>query len=68
MLDEILAHWIATGDAIVPTPTPSPRFPTISRPSSNSPPPAQASKVFANEMLHGAPRLRRYLSRELRHG
>jgi TetR/AcrR family transcriptional regulator len=67
LLEDILALWLDAADAIVPEQDPAEalgRYIRAKMAHSQSRP--FASKVFANEVLHGAPHLRGYLALELR--
>jgi len=67
VLDEILALWIDTAEAIRPEADPKTAlsdYIAVKFEFSRRRP--QASKVFANEILHGAPRIRRRLSGDLK--
>src|SRR5471032_3116754 len=67
VLDNILSIWIAATDQIEPDNDPAEALAEYVRSkitiSKNRP---HASKVFANEILHGAPQLRSYLANDLR--
>jgi len=67
LLEGILALWLDAADCIVPERHPQAALPAYIRAklalSRDRP---YASKVFANEVLHGAPHLRSYLGLELR--
>ncbi len=67
VLDDILTAWLSPISSVQPDADPAEAFTayiqakmeaTRSRP--------QASRVYANEMLHGAPQLQNYLSEDLR--
>ena len=67
VLDEILALWIETAEAIRPEADPKAALSDYLAAKiafSRSRP--QASKVFASEILHGAPRIRRRLKGDLK--
>ena len=67
VLDNILSIWIAATDQIKPDNDPREALAEYVRSKiamSKSQP--HASKVFANEILHGAPRLRSFLADDLR--
>jgi TetR/AcrR family transcriptional regulator len=67
VLDEILALWIDTAEAIRPEADPKTALSDyIAAKFEFSRRRPQASKVFANEILHGAPRIRRRLSGDLK--
>ena len=67
VLDEILALWIDTAEAIRPEADPKAALSDyIAAKFDFSRRRPQASKVFANEVLHGAPRIRRRLSGDLK--
>jgi len=67
VLDEILALWIDTAEAIRPNADPKAALSDyIAAKFDFSRRRPQASKVFANEVLHGAPRIRRRLSGDLK--
>jgi len=67
LLETILEVWLAMGDSIRPEADPAHAFAAyIAAKVEHSRRRPYASKVFANEMLHGAPQLRGYLRRELR--
>jgi TetR/AcrR family transcriptional regulator len=67
VLDEILALWIDTAEAIRPEADPKTALSDyIAAKFEFSRRRPQASKVFANEILHGAPRVRRRLSGDLK--
>ena len=66
VLDEILALWIETAEAIRPEADPKAALSAyIAAKIDFSRSRPQASKVFANEILHGAPRVRRRLKGDL---
>jgi TetR/AcrR family transcriptional regulator len=67
VLEDILEQWLATGDQIVPEADPAQALGAyIAAKVEHSRRRPLASKVFANELLHGAPRLGDYLRREVR--
>jgi TetR/AcrR family transcriptional regulator len=67
VLDEILALWIETAEAIRPEADPKAALSDyIAAKIDFSRRRPQASKVFANEILHGAPRVRRRLKGDLK--
>ena len=67
VLEDILEQWLATGDQIVPEAEPGQALAAyIAAKVEHSRRRPLASKVFANELLHGAPRLGDYLRREVR--
>src|SRR5258708_33196832 len=67
VLDEILALWIDTAEAIRPEADPKTALSDyIAAKFEFSRRRPQASKVFANEILHGPPRIRRRLNGELK--
>ena len=67
VLDEILALWIDTAEAIRPEADPKSALSDyIAAKFDFSRRRPQASKVFANEILHGAPRIRRRLNGDLK--
>ena len=67
VLDEILALWIETAEAIRPEADPKEALSDyIAAKIDFSRSRPQASKVFANEILHGAPRVRRRLKGDLK--
>jgi len=67
VLDDILALWIDTAEAIRPEADPKAALSDyIAAKFDFSRRRPQASKVFANEVLHGAPRIRRRLSGDLK--
>jgi TetR/AcrR family transcriptional regulator len=67
VLDEILALWIQTSEAIRPEADPKTALSDyIAAKFDFSRRRPQASKVFANEILHGAPRIRRRLGGDLK--
>jgi TetR/AcrR family transcriptional regulator len=67
VLDEILALWIETAEAIRPEADPKKALSDyIAAKIDFSRSRPQASKVFANEILHGAPRVRRRLKGDLK--
>jgi TetR/AcrR family transcriptional regulator len=67
LLETILAVWLGMGDSIRPEADPAQAFAAyIAAKVEHSRRRPYASKVFANEMLHGAPQLRSYLRRALR--
>jgi TetR/AcrR family transcriptional regulator len=67
VLDEILRLWIDTAEAIRPEADPKAALSDyIAAKFDFSRRRPQASKVFANEVLHGAPRIRRRLSGDLK--
>jgi len=68
LLETILEVWLGMGDSIRPEADPAQAFAAyIAAKVEHSRRRPHASKVFANEMLHGAPQLRFYLSHALRH-
>jgi TetR/AcrR family transcriptional regulator len=68
VLEDILEQWLATGDQIVAEADPAQALGAyIAAKVEHSRRRPLASKVFANELLHGAPRLGDYLRREVRH-
>ena len=67
VLDNILALWIETADVIRPEADPRTALSDyIAAKIDFSRRRPQASKVFANEILHGAPRIRRRLKGDLK--
>jgi TetR/AcrR family transcriptional regulator len=67
LLETILAVWLGMGDSIRPEADPAQAFAAyIAAKVEHSRRRPYASKVFANEMLHGAPQLRSYLRHALR--
>jgi TetR/AcrR family transcriptional regulator len=67
VLENILEVWLGLGDAIRPEADPAQALAAyIAAKVEYSRLRPHASKVFANELLHGAPQLRGYLRRELR--
>ncbi len=67
LLENILEVWLGMGDSIRPEADPAQAFAAyIAAKLEHSRRRPYASKVFANEMLHGAPRLRSYLRHALR--
>jgi TetR/AcrR family transcriptional regulator len=67
VLENILEVWLAMGDSIRPGADPAAALAAyVAAKVEHSRRRPHASKVFANEMLHGAPQLQGYLRRELR--
>jgi TetR/AcrR family transcriptional regulator len=67
VLERILEAWLASGDEIRPDADPETAFTHyIAAKIEASRRQPHASKVFANEILHGAPQLSDYLRREVR--
>lgn len=67
LLEAILEVWLGMGELIRPEADPAQAFAAyIAAKVEHSRRRPYASKVFANEMLHGAPRLRAYLRQALR--
>jgi TetR/AcrR family transcriptional regulator len=67
LLENILEVWLGMGDSIRPEADPAQAFAAyIAAKVEHSRRRPYASKVFANELLHGAPRLRSYLRHALR--
>jgi TetR/AcrR family transcriptional regulator len=67
LLENILEVWLGMGDSIRPEADPAQAFAAyIAAKVEHSRRRPYASKVFANELLHGAPRLRAYLRHALR--
>lgn len=67
VLESILEMWLATGDQIVPEADPAQALSAyIAAKVEHSRRRPLASKVFANELLRGAPQLGDYLRRQLR--
>ena len=67
VLQNILEVWLALGDSIRPEAEPAPALAAyIAAKVEHSRRRPHASKVFANEMLHGAPQLRSYLRHALK--
>ena len=67
VLEDILEQWLATGDQIAAGADPAQALSAyIAAKIEHSRRRPLASKVFANELLHGAPRLGDYLRREVR--
>jgi TetR/AcrR family transcriptional regulator len=67
LLEAILEVWLGMGESIRPDADPAQAFAAyIAAKVEHSRRRPYASKVFANEMLHGAPRLRAYLRHALR--
>jgi TetR/AcrR family transcriptional regulator len=67
VLERILDAWLASGDGIEPEADPAAAFADyIAAKVEASRRQPYASKVFANEILHGAPFLKSYLARDLR--
>jgi TetR/AcrR family transcriptional regulator len=67
VLEDILEAWLATGDQIVPQADPATALGAyIAAKVEYSRRRPLASKVFANELLHGAPQIADYLRRPLR--
>jgi TetR/AcrR family transcriptional regulator len=67
LLEAILEVWLGMGESIRPEADPAQAFAAyIAAKVEHSRRRPYASKVFANEMLHGAPRLRAYLRQALR--
>jgi TetR/AcrR family transcriptional regulator len=67
VLDDILTAWLTPISAVHPEADPAEAFTAYIRSkmeATRSRP--QASRVYANEMLHGAPQLQTYLSEDLR--
>jgi TetR/AcrR family transcriptional regulator len=68
LLETILEVWLGMGDSIRPEADPAQAFAAyIAAKVEHSRRRPHASKVFANELLHGAPQLRFYLSHALKH-
>ena len=67
LLENLLEVWLGMGDSIRPEADPAQAFAAyIAAKVEHSRRRPYASKVFANEMLHGAPQLRAYLRHALR--
>lgn len=67
VLENVLDVWLGMGDSIRPGADPAAALAAyVAAKVEHSRSRPQASKVFANEMLHGAPRLQGYLRRELK--
>jgi len=67
LLETILEVWLGMGDSIRPEAEPAQAFAAyIAAKVEHSRRRPHASKVFANEMLHGAPHVRSYLRHALR--
>jgi TetR/AcrR family transcriptional regulator len=67
VLENILEVWLGMGEQIRPEAEPAPALAAyIAAKVEHSRRRPYASKVFANEMLHGAPQVRGYLRHELR--
>jgi TetR/AcrR family transcriptional regulator len=67
LLENLLTVWLGMGDSIRPEADPAPAFAAyIAAKVEHSRRRPYASKVFANELLHGAPQLRSYLRHALR--
>src|SRR5215813_3447922 len=67
LLETILEVWLGMGESIRPEADPAQAFAAyIAAKVEHSRRRPHASKVFANELLHGAPRLRGYFRGELR--
>ncbi len=67
VLERILEAWLASGDGITPDADPAVAFADyIAAKIEASRHQPYASKVFANELLHGAPQLSDYLGDEVR--
>jgi TetR/AcrR family transcriptional regulator len=67
VLENVLEVWLAMGDSIRPGAEPAAALAAyVAAKVEHSRTRPHASKVFANEMLHGAPRLQGYLRRELK--
>jgi TetR/AcrR family transcriptional regulator len=67
LLETILEVWLGMGDSIRPEADPAQAFAAyIAAKVEHSRRRPHASKVFANELLHGAPQLRGYFRHELR--
>jgi TetR/AcrR family transcriptional regulator len=67
LLENILEVWLGMGDSIRPEADPAQAFAAyIAAKVEHSRRRPYASKVFANETLHGAPQLRSYFRRALR--
>lgn len=67
LLETILEVWLGMGDSIRPEADPAQAFAAyIAAKVEHSRRRPHASKVFANEMLHGAPHVRSYLRHALR--
>ena len=67
LLENILEVWLGMGDSIRPEADPAQAFAAyIAAKVEHSRRRPHASKVFANEMLHGAPQLRSYLRHALK--
>ena len=67
VLESILNVWLAMGDSILPGADPAAALTAyVAAKVEHSRRRPHASKVFANELLHGAPQLKGYLETELR--
>jgi TetR/AcrR family transcriptional regulator len=67
VLENILEVWLALGDSIRPEADPAAALAAyVAAKVAHSRRRPQASKVFANELLHGAPQIQGYLRNELR--
>lgn len=67
VLESILNVWLAMGDSILPGADPAEALGAyVAAKVEHSRRRPHASKVFANELLHGAPQLKFYLETELR--
>jgi TetR/AcrR family transcriptional regulator len=67
LLENLLEVWLGMGDSIRPEADPAQAFAAyIAAKVEHSRRRPYASKVFANEMLHGAPQLRSYFRHALR--
>ena len=67
LLENLLTVWLGMGDSIRPEADPAQAFAAyIAAKVEHSRRRPYASKVFANELLHGAPQLRSYLRHALR--
>lgn len=67
LLENILEVWLGMGDSIRPEADPAQAFAAyIAAKVEHSRRRPYASKVFANELLHGAPQLRGYFRHQLR--
>ena len=67
LLENLLAVWLGMGDSIRPEADPAQAFAAyIAAKVEHSRRRPYASKVFANELLHGAPQLRAYFRHALR--
>jgi len=67
VLENVLEVWLAMGDSIRPGADPAQALAAyVAAKVEHSRRRPHASKVFANELLHGAPQLQGYLRRELR--